>query len=119
MTALLVALAGGLGGLVRFALEYAVRRRHPTERPWATVAANTLGSAIAGYGAYRLVGIGDAHLRSIVLTGFCGGVTTFSSAFAIPAIIAREHHPRYAIALVTLTPVLCVGGFLLGMGIAH
>ena len=119
MTALLVALAGGLGGLVRFALEYAVRRRHPTVRPWATVGANALGSAIAGFAVYRLVGVGDAHLRSIVLTGFCGGVTTFSSAFAIPAIIAREHHPRYAVALLTMTPVLCVGGFLLGMTLAH
>ena len=119
MTAFLIALTGGLGSLVRFVLEYAVRRRHPTERPWATVAANTLGSAVAGYGAYRLVGTSDAHLRAVVLTGFCGGVTTFSSAFAIPAIIAREHHPRYAVALLTMTPVLCVGGFLLGMTLAH
>lgn len=118
MTTLVVALAGGLGGLVRFILEYLVRLRHPAQRPWATVAANILGSAVAGYGAYRLVGTSDAHLRSIVLTGLCGGLTTFSSAFAIPAIIAREHHPRYAIALISLTPVLCIGGFLVGMALA-
>lgn len=119
MIALLVSLAGGLGAIVRFVMEYAVRRRHPVARPWATVAANVLGTAVAGYGAYRLTSDLDAHLRSIVLTGFCGGFTTFSSAFAIPALIAREHHPKYAVALVVATPVLCLGGFLLGMTFAH
>ena len=119
MIALLVSVTGGFGAVVRFAMQYALRRRHPVARPWATVAANVLGTAVAGYGAYRLTSAVDAHLRSIVLTGFCGGFTTFSSAFAIPALIAREHHPKYAIALVVSTPVLCLGGFLLGMVLAH
>ncbi|MDE3009060.1 MAG: CrcB family protein [Acidobacteriota bacterium] len=119
MTALLVALAGGVGAVVRFVMEYVVRRRHPTQRPWATVAANVVGTALAGYGAYRLTGLADVHLRSVVLTGVCGGMTTFSSAFAVPAIIAREHHPRYAVALVLATPLLCCGGFLVGMSLAH
>ena len=119
MIALLVSLSGGLGAVLRFAMEYVLRRQHPVARPWATVAANVLGTAVAGYGAYRLVNTVDVHLRSIVLTGFCGGFTTFSSAFAIPALIAREHHPKYAIALLVATPVLCIAGFLLGMTLAH
>ncbi|HEY7931284.1 MAG TPA: CrcB family protein [Acidimicrobiales bacterium] len=119
MTALLIALTGGVGAVVRFLMEYALRRRHPTQRPWATVAANVAGTGVAGFVAYRLTGHADAQLRSVLLTGFCGGLTTFSSAFAIPAIIAREHHRNHAVALVVATPLLCTAGFLVGMTLAR
>lgn len=119
MTLTLITLAGALGCVVRFLMEYAVRRHHPTIRPWATVGANALGCAIAGWVAYRLVAPIDAHLHAIILTGFCGGLTTFSSALAIPAILQREHHWGYAAALVTTTPLLCALGFSLGAALAH
>jgi fluoride exporter len=119
MTLFLVSLVGAVGCLVRYAMEYAVRLRHPTSRPWATVAANALGCGVAGYFAYRLVGSSDAHVRAIVLTGFCGGLTTFSSAFAVPGILQREHHWRYSLVLVTTTPLLCAGFFVAGMSLAH
>ncbi|MDE3064656.1 MAG: CrcB family protein [Acidobacteriota bacterium] len=119
MTLLGVSLAGSLGCVVRYLLEYSVRRHHPTLRPWATVAANALGCLVAGWGAYRLVVLADATWRSVLLTGFCGGLTTFSSALAIPAILQREHHWGYAASLVVATPLLCAGAFALGMAIAH
>jgi CrcB protein len=119
MTLLLIALAGAAGCVVRFVSEYVVRRHHPTLRPWATVAANAVGSGIAGWAAYRLIGNGDLHLHEIVITGFCGGLTTFSSALAIPALLQREHHLGYSVALVVTTPLLCAGAFAVGMGLPH
>jgi CrcB protein len=119
MTLFLISLVGAGGCLVRYLMEYAVRRHHPTNRPWATVAANALGCGVAGYVVYRLIGRADAHVRDIVSTGFCGGLTTFSSAFAIPAILQREHHWGFSLALVTTTPLACAGLFLLGMSLAH
>ena len=119
MTLLFISLFGALGCVVRYLLEYAVRRHHPTNRPWATVAANAIGCGIAGYAAYRLVGTADVHVRDVVLTGFCGGLTTFSSAFAIPAILQREHHLGYSLTLVITTPLTCAGLFTIGMALAH
>ena len=119
MTLLLVSIAGGVGCVVRYLFEYVVRRNHPTSRPWATVAANALGTGIAGYAAYRLLPIGDANIRAITLTGFCGGLTTFSSALAVQVILQREHHWGYAAALITTTPLVCSGMFVLGMSLAH
>jgi CrcB protein len=119
MTLLLVVIAGALGCVVRYVAEYLVRRHHPTRRPWATVGANALGTAIAGWTAYRLLGAADAHARSVILTGFCGGLTTFSSAFAIPALLQREHHVGYSLTLVLATPALCGAAFLAGMSFAH
>jgi len=119
MTLLLVSIAGAAGCVTRFLGEYLVRRHHPTLRPWATVAANAIGCGIAGFVAYRLVSVSDAHLKSVVITGFCGGLTTFSSALAIPALLQREHHWGYSLSLVFTTPLLCSGLFVLGMSLAH
>jgi CrcB protein len=119
MTLFLVVVAGAAGCVVRFLGEYLVRRHNPTMRPWATVSANAVGCGIAGLVTYRLVIVGDAHLRSVLLTGFCGGLTTFSSAFAIPALLQREHHLGFSVSLVLATPILCSSFFLLGMSLAH
>lgn len=117
MTLALVTLAGALGATLRFVMEYLVRRHHPTRRPWATVGANVLGAFVAGWIVYRLTGRADAHLHAILLTGFCGGLTTFSSAFAIPALLQREHHWGYAATIVFATPVLSGLAFAVGMAL--
>ena len=119
MTLILVAIAGAGGCVVRFLGEYLVRRHNPTMRPWATVVANAVGCGIAGLATYRLIGHVDAHLKSVIITGFCGGLTTFSSALAIPAILQRQHHWGYSVALVLTTPLLCSAFFVLGMALAH
>ncbi len=119
MTFLLVSLFGGLGAVVRFAAEYVTREHHPTRRPWATAGVNALGALIVGLALSALAGPSDAHLRDIVITGFCGGLTTFSSAFAIPALLQREHHWAYAAALVLATPILAGGAFALGLALGH
>jgi CrcB protein len=119
MTLLFVTVAGAFGCVIRFLMEYVVRRRHPTSRPWATVLANVVGTGIAGYVAYCLVSVSDVQWRSVLLTGFCGGLTTFSSAFAIPAVMQREHHWRYSLTLVLTTPLLSAGAFVVGTSFAH
>ena len=119
MTLLGITVFGALGCVVRYLMEYAVRRHHPTSRPWSTVSANAVGCAIAGWATYQLVSPVDSSLRSVIIVGFCGGLTTFSSAFAIPAILQREHHWGYSAALVATTPLLCAGGFALGAALAR
>ncbi len=118
MTVFLVGIFGAVGCVVRYFFEYTVRRFHPRDRPWATVGANAVGCAIAGFVVYRFAGATDLHLRDVVVTGFCGGLTTFSSAFAIPALLQREHHWRFAATLVVATPIVCLGFFLLGVHLA-
>jgi CrcB protein len=119
VTLFFVTLAGALGCVVRYLFEYGVRRHHPTRRPWATVAANALGCGVAGWAAYRLTSSMDVNIHTIVLTGFCGGLTTFSSAFAIPALLAEEHHWRYSAAIIVSTPVACGVFFAVGAALGH
>jgi hypothetical protein len=101
MTLLLVSIGGALGCVVRYVFEYLVRRNHPTSRPWATVAANALGTGIAGYAAYRLIGTSDAQICTVVLSGFLWGIdhlffrsrsTRDSPARASLGICGGPHH---------------------------
>ncbi len=119
MTVVLVGLFGGIGAVVRYLAEYAVRARHPRDRPWATVAVNALGCGVAAFVGYRFSGALDEHLRDVAITGFCGGLTTFSSAFAVPAVLQREHHWGYSAALLVSTPLACLALYQLGMVLAR
>lgn len=77
----LLALAGGLGTLARFGLATLVQRAAGSGFPAGTFAVNVLGCLLFGFlwslFENRLDPVGEWRL--IVLTGFLGGFTTFSS----------------------------------------
>ncbi|WP_347755824.1 CrcB family protein [Agrococcus sp. ProA11] len=92
-----VAIAGGLGAVLRF-LAGAVARDRPVR---ATIAVNLIASFVAGC-VLSLVSI-DPAWRAILVTGFCGGLSTYS-AFATQAVEQLERRRRgHALATVSLT----------------
>ena len=70
--------AGALGTVLRYLTARALTPR--SRFPWAVLLVNVVGSAIGGVvlGLATIGGV-DAGIRLIVLTGFCGGLTTFST----------------------------------------
>ena len=77
----LLAFAGALGTLSRFGISTLSARLFGTAFPWGTLAVNLAGCFLFGWfwtlAAERRL-IGD-EARIIILTGFLGGLTTFSS----------------------------------------
>ena len=74
-----MAAGGAVGGILRAVLE----ERWPASGgwPWATFVANAAGVALLAWAATRL---GERlrpmpHARSLLGTGLCGGLTTFSA----------------------------------------
>ena len=67
-----IALAGGLGAVIRFLLSGWVGRL-----PWGTLVANLLASLVVGL-VLRSVD-GSGLIAAIVVTGLCGGLSTFST----------------------------------------
>lgn len=105
MSVLLVALGAALGAPARYLLGH-LFDHGPV--PWGTVAANVVGSFLAGcFAALSLSG----SMVALLLTGFCGGLTTYS-AFVVQG---HDRGPRWGTAtvLVTVVPalLLCVLGF--------
>lgn len=76
MNWLLVFLGGGLGSVCRYALSRMLPQVQPGF-PWATLFANLAGCLLIGLLAHSLAR--DSAWRWLLVAGFCGGFTTFST----------------------------------------
>jgi CrcB protein len=78
---LLVGLGGGLGSVFRYLTSILTAKYYSNTFPLATFTANILGCFLIGL----LIGIMGQNihennsLRLLLITGFCGGYTTFST----------------------------------------
>lgn len=80
MTAVLVMLGGALGAPLRYLTDLMVQARHDTFFPWGTFTVNVFGSLVLGLTAASVsVGGGSTWVQTLVGTGFCGALTTFST----------------------------------------
>jgi fluoride exporter len=78
---ILAVLAGGMiGAPARYLTDRFVQARRDTVFPWGTFAVNMAGSAVIGFllGAERHLGLPPV-VFALLGTGFCGGLTTFST----------------------------------------
>lgn len=78
---LAVGLAGGLGAILRYLADGAVQDRVAGPFPFGTLTVNVTGSLVLGF----LTGLGwfhglDGNARAVLGIGFCGGLTTWSTA---------------------------------------
>ena len=102
---ILVAVVGA--GILGAVLRYLVTSRSPR---WGVLAVNVVGSFLGGIAIGALSG--DARL--ILLSGFCGGLTTFST-FSVETIQAvLDGRVRAAAASVAANLALGVGAAALG-----
>jgi fluoride exporter len=99
-----VLLAGAAGALLRFLVVRVVAV------PWAVLAVNVAGSLLGGV----LVGATTGDLQLILLTGFCGGLTTFSSFTVETVQLVMAGKTRQAALSVGLNLVLGVAAAALG-----
>jgi CrcB protein len=95
-----VLVAGAVGAVLRYALSRAFPVR-PGHLPGGILIVNVVGSGLAG----ALIGLAervalDGDLRLVLVTGFCGGLTTFST-WSVETIelldgrrCRRDRHPR-------------------------
>lgn len=79
--ALVAAAAGGAGAVLRYLADGAVQDRTAGPFPWGTLVVNVTGSFLLGV----LTGLAWHHglppaWDAVLGTGFCGGLTTWSTA---------------------------------------
>ena len=73
MNILFVFLGSGIGGVCRWALSGWLNGQHP----YGTLICNILGCFVLGL--LTKLTPGDAQMKLLLTTGFCGGFTTFST----------------------------------------
>lgn len=92
--------------------------------PWGTLAVNVIGSLLIGWYAARLenhalpVTARDIR-RQFIMTGFCGGFTTFS-IFSLETIkLVEDGGPALAGLYVAVSVPLWLAGVCIGYGVAN
>ncbi len=108
MTVLLVLIGGALGAPVRYVVDLMVQSRHDSVLPWGTFAVNAAGSLVLGATAGGVAAAGGPHwLLTLVGTGFCGALTTFST-FSFETVRLAEEG-ALAAAVVNVAGSVVVG----------
>ncbi len=122
MTYIAIALGGALGSILRYALSTTIDTRWGAGFPWGTLSVNLLGCFVIGILAY-FVGPdgrlwGNLETRHLLVTGLCGGFTTFSTFGLQTLNLLRDGNWLQAAAYVIGSVVLCLIGVWLGQGTA-
>ena len=103
-----IAVAGLLGTLARYWLSGVVARQYGETFPWGTMVVNLVGCFLAGAVFY----LADERfllsptLRTIILIGFLGGLTTFSSYGLQTFTLVRDGELAIAMLNVVASNVL-------------
>ncbi len=115
---LLVGLGGGLGSILRYLTSVFVSRQFPSAFPWGTFAVNFIGCLLAGIfiGMLERQQVINTDLKLLLITGFCGGYTTFSAFSAENLNLIQNGNTLTALLYITasiLTGIIAVVGGLM------
>ena len=122
-----VAIGGALGSVARYGIGGLVSEKLGQTFPWGTIFVNVSGSFVIGFLGALTIPEGRLNPQSRVfatqflITGLCGGYTTFSSFSLQTLNLLRDGEWLYAGGNVLLSVCLCMVavwlGFLLGSAV--
>lgn len=112
-----IALGAALGALLRWQLGAKLNALFPTVPP-GTVAANLVGAYVIGLGIafFATYAAVPPEWRLFIITGFCGGLTTFSTFSAEVTTLLQQGRISWALAAVGVHVVGSVLMTFAGMG---
>jgi CrcB protein len=116
--ALVVALAGGAGAVLRALVIHHVSVRRSDPLPLGTVLVNASGSLLLGIltGLSIYHGLGS-HLLAVVGVGLCGGYTTWSTASWETIHLLHTDHRTEAVIYTLGGLLTCLGAAAAGLGL--
>ena len=116
-TYIAIAFGGALGAVSRYWLHSAVQRFNDSGFPLGTFAVNVLGSFLIGIFFVLLAEKAKIaeQWRPVIVVGFLGGLTTFST-FSLDALLLFEQgHYNTALFYIISSIVLCLIAAFAGM----
>jgi fluoride exporter len=116
--ALLVAVAGGAGAVLRALLIHHVGVRRDDPLPLGTVLVNASGSLVLGVltGLSLYHGLGS-HLLAVIGVGLCGGYTTWSTASWETIHLLHTGHRSEAVLYTVGGLAVCLAAAAAGIGL--
>ncbi len=122
MTAVFVIVGAVVGAPLRYLTDLLVQSRHDSVFPWGTLSVNAAGSLILGAVAGAVSGGAPGWLLTLLGTGFCGALTTFSTFGLETVRLAEDGSVLEAVlnagASLLIGMVACAGGWALAASLA-
>ena len=114
-----LAAAGALGTVARAGLSTPVQRGLGLKFPWGTLTVNVLGCFMFGLVWAITEGRGriSPELRFVILVGFMGAFTTFSSYAFDTGMLAQDSRPEAALGNVVLQNAVGILCLLMGLSL--
>lgn len=114
---LMVAMGGAVGSAMRYLTSKVMQDWLPNAFPYGTFVVNLLGCLAIGilYGLIDQNMLGNNHLKLLLITGFCGGFTTFSTFSHESLSLVQQGHLSYAVLYVGGS--VCLGMIMVLIGI--
>ncbi|MDR1468923.1 MAG: fluoride efflux transporter CrcB [Spirochaetaceae bacterium] len=119
MTYLFVLIGGGIGALMRHLSTQFFNAFVPVKYPLGTLFVNCLGALLIGFliNAFDETRAMDTTGKPLLITGFLGGYTTFSTYSLETARYFLDGNPKLAVLNIVLHNGLCLVFVLLGMAL--
>ncbi len=114
-----VFLGGGLGSLLRYWIGMALKGQSLVF-PWGTLTANAVSCVILGF----LIGYNLKHelstsSRLLLMTGFCGGFSTFSTFSGEAYLLLQDGKIKLALAYLAASLAIGLLGIIFGFRLAY
>jgi CrcB protein len=116
-SAVYVGLGGALGSILRYLTYVLIAKYYSNAFPLATLVINVLGCFIIGLllGVFEHNFQSTQHLKLFLLTGFCGGFTTFSAFSSENMILLQTNN--YISALLYIGASVIISLFAIWFGL--
>jgi CrcB protein len=109
-TLIFVGIGGAIGSIFRYLTSVWVQKLNVNSNfPWATFLTNGLGCLLIGIlmGYFTKHNLLNSQLKWLLVTGFCGGYTTFST-FGFETLQLTQNQ-QFATALLYTISSVCIG----------
>ena len=114
MTALWVVLGAAVGAPLRYLTDRTVQSSHGTSFPWGTVTVNVVAALVLGIVVGSSAG---SVLTAAVGTGFCGGLSTWSTLGYETVRLAESGERTHAVLDVVIQTFAGLGAAALGLAV--
>ena len=104
-----VFLGGGLGSVLRYGISVFVKSNFKSNFPIATLTSNILSCIVlALLVSYFISKTDNLTLKALLLVGFCGGFSTFSTFSFETVELIKTGNLAFAIANIAISVTVCV-----------